>query len=103
MGNIVLVKKVLSGNICPSTKKFNLEDLIKNEIVRAVYRKFASEICQYHDEYCNLTEIFDDFEKQENSNDDDNWKKNLIKDLNELYTAGLSTPDFFTKDLKKNK
>ena len=98
MGNIVLVKKVLSGNICPSTKKFNLEDLIKNEIVRAVYRKFAGETGQYHDEYCSLTEIFDDFEKQENSNDDDNWKKNLIKELNELHTAGLSTPDFWVSE-----
>ena len=100
MGNIVLVKKVFSGSVCPSTKKFNLEDLVKNEIVRAVYRKFAEETGQYHDEYCKLEDIFEDFEKQEN-NDDDNWKRNLIKELNELHTAGLSTPDFFTQDLKE--
>jgi hypothetical protein len=45
--------------------------------------------------------MFDDFEKQENENFQDNWKRNLIKELNELHTAGLSTADYFTQDLKE--
>jgi hypothetical protein len=45
--------------------------------------------------------MFDDFEKQENENFQDNWKKNLIKELNEMHTAGLSTAGYFTQDLKE--
>ena len=29
------------------------------------------------------------------------WRKNLVKELNELHTAGLSTTDYFTQDLIK--
>jgi hypothetical protein len=101
MGNIVLVKKVLSGSNVQSTKKFQLEDMIKNEIVRAVFRKFVGETGQYHDEYVSLDTLFDDFEKQANENDNDNWKRNLIKELNEMHTAGLSNADYFTQDLKE--
>jgi hypothetical protein len=50
-----------------------------------------------------LKEIFEDFEKQENENLNDNYKKNLIKELNEMHTAGLSTPDFFTTDLRETR
>lgn len=101
MGNIELVNKQLSGSNVPSTKKFDLEDVIKNEIVRAIFRKFAGETGQYHDEYISLDSIFSDFEKQENDNQQENWKRNLIKELNELHTAGLSNPDYFTQDLKE--
>ena len=55
------------------------------------------------DEHKDLKEIFDDFEKQENDNFQENWKRNLIKELNELHTAGLSTPDYFTQDLKETR
>lgn len=103
MGNIVLVKKMLMGSNVQSTKMFDLEDVIKNEIVRAVFRKFAGETGQYHDESIDLASIFDDFERQENQNQTDNWKRNLIKELNELHTAGLSNPDYFTQDLKETR
>lgn len=48
-----------------------------------------------------IEEIFDAFEFQRNTDADENWERNRIKELNELHTAGLSTPDYFTQDLRK--
>lgn len=120
MGNLVLVNQAIQScsvrslTQCP---KLNLEDLIQREVVKAVF--FAecpdhnTRVCgrnipgdfNYNREidYNYLKEVFDDFEKQENENFEENWKRNLIKELNELHTAGLSTPDYFTQDLKETR
>jgi hypothetical protein len=91
------VNQAISSGTMPLTKKFNLEDLLVGDIVKTVFRSSGA------DEYKPLNEIFEDFEKQENENAQENWKRNLIKELNELHTAGLSTADYFTQDLKETR
>ena len=39
MGNIVLVNQAMQAEAIPLTKKFNLENLIQKEIVKAVFSK----------------------------------------------------------------
>ena len=48
-----------------------------------------------------IKELFDGFEIQENIDNAEHWRKNMIRELNELHTAGLSTPEHYAQDLKK--
>lgn len=94
MGNVNIVKRMLQGSNCPSSKKFYIEDVMANDYVRPMFRKFAAETGAYHDEYWYLGDIFKNFGKQSNSDQENNWKKNLIDEINELYTAGLWNPEY---------
>lgn len=100
MGNIELVKKMMRGNNCKSTKKFDLEDLIKKDYLSPMFDKFSSETGQYHDKYETISNIYKDYNLCTNSNSYDNFKNNLTKEMNEIYTAGFRNAEYLEQELK---
>ena len=44
MGNVNIVKRMLKGNNCPSSKKFYIEDVMADDYLKPMFRKFAAEV-----------------------------------------------------------
>ena len=108
MGNTItekrlaLFKKIWDGKPIDSTKSYNIEDVTKDQTCRIFYEKFAKQLERYVNlDDLKLDQVFDDFELQTNENDETNKKRSLVKELNEFYTAGVSTPDYLIEDLKE--
>ena len=108
MGNTItekrlaLFKRIWDGKPIDSTKSYNIEDVTKDQTCRIFYEKFAKQLERYVNlDNLKLDQVFDDFELQTNENDETNKKRSLVKELNEFYTAGVSTPDYLIEDLKE--
>ena len=45
MGNFNIVKRMLKGSNCPSSKKSYIEDVMADDYVKPILWKFAAEVC----------------------------------------------------------
>lgn len=100
MGNAAIIQQLEGANNCPSAKKFDAEDVIKPHYLYPMFQKFKGETGVYVDDSISLNLLFDDIGKQQSSDDETNWRKNIVEELNELYTAGLCNPEFYEEKLK---
>lgn len=101
MGNSPIISSILQGDNCSSTKKFYLEDMINKDRVRPMFKKFAQETGRDHSEHIPLESVFEHLGFQMNDLQRELPREELLNDINELYTAGLCTPEYLEQQLLK--
>lgn len=101
MGNKAITDRIASASKVDHVNKFNVEELIDDTLLEAIYDEFKSQSRVEVDLDENYKQDFSEFNEQKNEFLSDLTKDRVVKEINEAITTGFSTPDFFIEELKE--
>ncbi|CAI2387913.1 unnamed protein product [Moneuplotes crassus] len=93
-----ILKKAEHHNLVRAFKKETIQELLKGDKAR----ELLGSACSRKNDNEGIKNIFPGLLDKESNNDElqKEWESNLEEELNEFYTAGVSTPENFIKSLQ---
>jgi outer membrane biosynthesis protein TonB len=100
MGNTEFIGLLDGASNCPTSKRFNIEDMIKDATVEEITNKFRDECNRYPlsmslDDVNGINIEFGQRDRLQRAKD------NVSEDMNEIFTAGFCNPESYLQKLKE--